>query len=197
MDSQFNQIGYVSTEGGPLLVGDYEPLTKWNGIETEDYDNLLKMYQTEEDFIYSVAERKIVVFKPEGGAIISVHKDSGNNFVFVRSFEDICNNDKYIDCVGQSKTILGQIEIYSGVILVISATESGVLLDPLQCKENISGSFVKEPEMTRPTGGLAFDDSVLAIPIPNGIYECISDFVFGTDDKLYQAKRLLLTYRVE
>ena len=34
--SQFNQIGYVSTEGGPLLVGDYEPLTKWNGIETED-----------------------------------------------------------------------------------------------------------------------------------------------------------------
>jgi hypothetical protein len=40
---------------------------------------------------------------------------------------------------------------------------------------------------------LAFDDSVLAIPIPNDSYNCVSDYVFDANNELYQAKRLLLS----
>ena len=181
MDNHFKQVGYVSTEGGPLLVGDYKVLTKWNGCETEDYDTLLEDCMAPEDCIYNVEKQEIVVWEPEGGAIISIHKDDKNNLILIKSFEDIRKNNKYVGCIGKDETIIGQIEISSEAILVIYATESGALLEPLI-----------GDEVTRLTGGLVFGDSALAIPIPNGTYHCVADFVFGSNDELYQAKRLLL-----
>ena len=46
MNSKFEQLGHVSTEGGPLLVIDRDDLAQWQGIEGKDYaraDQLLAL----------------------------------------------------------------------------------------------------------------------------------------------------------
>ncbi|HAK0983903.1 TPA: hypothetical protein H1600_002417, partial [Listeria monocytogenes] len=104
-----------------------------------------------------------------------------DDFTFIKSFIALKDNDKYIDAIGQNEEVLGEVEIFSNTLLILYATESGALLEPL-----------KDNSITRLTGGLAFENSVLSIPVSNGIYRCVSDLVFDSE-KLYQAKRLLLT----
>lgn len=179
VDNEYKQIGYISTEGGPVLIGDYEIITKWNGIMTDDYEKLIEA--NEEDFIYKIADKNVVVWDPEGGACISIHCNNKDDFTFIKSFIALKDNDKYIDAIGQNEEVLGEVEIFSNTLLILYATESGALLEPL-----------KDNSIRRLTGGLAFENSVLSIPVSNGIYRCVSDLVFDSE-KLYQAKRLLLT----
>ncbi len=174
------RIGYVSSEGGPFLIGDYQVLRHWEGIETDDYDMLIQ--NGEEDFPHNVAGQSVAVWDPEGGALVSVHNRKNGDLVLIKSFEELEENEKYMDCQGQDETLICTIEISSGMLLLLQATESAADLKMPPAKI-----------LTRPAGDWAFEDSVLAIPVNNGHYRCISDYVFGFEN-LYQAKRLTISY---
>ncbi|MBC1342625.1 hypothetical protein HCB40_04110 [Listeria welshimeri] len=179
MSNKFNEIGHVSTEGGPILIGDYKVITKWNGIDTDDYDKLIET--PEEDFMYKIADKTVGVWNPEGGSFIGIHSNHQDEFTFIKSYTKYEEDYKYIGAVGRNEEIIGDVEIFSNTLLILYAPESGVLLEPL-----------KENSITRLKGDLAFEESVLSIPVTNGTYRLVSDFVFGSET-LHQAKRLVIT----
>ena len=170
------QIGHVSSEGGPLLVGDYCVLKQWNGIENDDYDLLIQ--NPLEDFPHKIGGRTTIAWDTLGGAVVSVHVKDKGSIVLVRSYEEVAGNDKYVDCPGQDEELIGVITIISETMLVLHATESAALLEPPR-RNSAPG----------PSGALVFEGSALAIPLCNGDYRLTSDYVFGGDG-FFCAKRL-------
>lgn len=181
----YNQVGDVCTEGGPLLIGDYTILRTWNGIENSDYENLISILG-EDDVLYRVSGQSVAVWEPEGGASVSIHQ-SEDSIMLIKSYEELFENNKYAQYSDKNMDIknavnIGNIQIESGVLLVLYSTESGVLSIPIENKNIV----------TRLKGDFAFETSTLAIPVSNGAYFCVSDYIYGRDN-LYMAKRMKIT----
>lgn len=173
MNAAAKRIGHVSTEGGPLLIGDRELARSWRGAfgDGADYKRACERLETN-------AAVPGVQIEVSGMAAIVWDMPTGTAEVWRRGADSLILSrpwfavDADIDRVGyqlaslpaQHLVRLGSFELDDGWLLIVWAAEDGTHI------VNVA-----------PTDGLALDLSVghagLIATLPAGRYACYHDEV--------------------
>jgi hypothetical protein len=166
-----DELGYVSTEGGPLLLIDRDAVSSWFGIEGDDYDRACRILdQREVGGEIPVGEHRGLLWGVPTGTteIWRITPDSlvlSRNWLdpeAVRSEQE--QSRRLVDLPQSHQSDLGRLAVRSGWVVILWATENGsdiVKLDPAD--------------------GLALDLSVgnagIIVSLPAGEYLCSGDEV--------------------
>jgi hypothetical protein len=75
-------IGSFSTEGGPVLVGDWRVVRTWSGIESGDYDRLLDILRPGDPVrLIGMADAPIAAWQVGTGSMKAYRTDAGIDLV--------------------------------------------------------------------------------------------------------------------
>ncbi|HVC77492.1 MAG TPA: hypothetical protein VND96_13350 [Candidatus Micrarchaeaceae archaeon] len=166
------RIAQVSTEGGPLLIGDRELARSWHGVFGDGADYRRACEALEPEAVRGVqievgGMATIVWDIPTGTA--EVWRRATNSLILSRPWFD---EDADIDRVGyrlatlpaQTVVRLGSFELKSGWLLIVWAAEDGAALINV------------EPADGR-TLDLSVGDAAVIASLPAGQYACYRDEV--------------------
>ena len=160
-------IGYVSTEGGPLLIVDFKSAPGWTGIEG-DYQRVtdrLNAGKNNYGIQVEIGGKPAVIWEmPTGTA--DVWRDSEDSLILCRPWLDLnSDSDEVLASLPpKDPTRIGRVRIYSGWVVVVWATETG---------EDIAANLPAEGRQLDLSVGSA---GVIARLGP-GEYDCCSDRV--------------------
>ena len=173
MTTTVERIGYVSTEGGPLLVGDLDLARSWRGAfgDGADYGRACQALETAagaRGVQIEVNGKPAIVWDMPTG-IAEVWRLTANSLVLSRPwFAD--NVD--VDLVGyqlatlpaQTQVVLGNLDLSSGWLLVMWAAEDG-------------GDVIHIDPIDGLTLNLSVGDAGVIAALPAGRYACYHDEV--------------------
>jgi len=165
-------LGFIDTEGGPLVLLDAMLAQFWSGIEGIDYGracNLFDLHPSAKGGIISIESGSALVWETGGAGTVDVYKTDNNGFVLVRAWlsqnAETSVLRKLADKPVEEFTELGGIEIASGSIAILWATESGRGVDSA-----ISEQARRPKSLNLVNGGLV-------VPSRLGKFEAIHDSV--------------------
>lgn len=73
-----NYLGYINTDGGPLIIADSNIINDWNGIEGNDYVDLCNVFDydlTLEGFPINFKSNSPIAWELEGGGTVDIYKN--------------------------------------------------------------------------------------------------------------------------
>lgn len=164
-------LGFVSTEGGPLLLADATVARKWRGIEEDEAD-----YQRAVDFfderpllqggVIDIDSNSGILWELGGAGSCDVISLDREEIVLVRSWADTIVDEERATLLAdyplQAITDIGVLDIVTGVLAIMWATETGACIESLT-------------DVGRPTGDTITEESALLIALPKGVYKCLHD----------------------
>jgi hypothetical protein len=166
-----DNLGYVSTEGGPLLLIDRDGVGEWSGIDGDDYARASTLLDegaggseiavgSDRGVLWDMPAGTADIWRGDDDTLVLSRpwlnpKDAGTQEVQARSMAELPRSDAIV---------LGRLRVRSGWLAIFWAPESG-------------SQILKVP----PTDGLALDLSVghaaAVVRLPTGAYVCLQDQV--------------------
>ena len=166
------QVGIVAAEGGPLVIGDSNALREWRGIEEggDDYRRACEVFvptEVEGGTALTLRGERVLVWEMRGGGVADVFRVHEDEVRIVRVWTD---TDGPVDVavatmVGSESTILGEVDIPSGLIVVMWATESA--------------EGVAEVGEGQLDGDFSVGNAALAVRCRPGRYRAVHDSIVG------------------
>jgi hypothetical protein len=181
-----NYLGYVNTEGGPLLISDVALVCHWNGIVGTDYNRACALYdadETLEGIEIEIKDGKAFLWEMRGAGTAEIFKINDNHLVIVRIWPtDPLDSSVTRLIAGEPlKEIkrLGNLTIETCALAVLWAAEDGTCIEfPANIKS----------ESGRPIGEIMIDDSGLMLSVRCKKFTCVHDEVetaFGSGRRLH------------
>jgi hypothetical protein len=169
----------VSTEGGLLLLADANTARAWHGTEEDgsDYQRACRLFENSAvpGSIIPVGQGQAILWDMEGSGTADVFLEEPDHLIIVRAWMDDNDEEAVLFSLAalplQSTTNVGSLEITSGILAIMWATESGECIESLNIRES-----------ARPTGNMASEDAGLLVQLPNGRYVCLHDEVEQEDN---------------
>jgi len=165
---RMQRVGHVSTEGGPLLIVDFNAASRWFGVEGGDYEritDLLLARQEPSGLQIEIAGEPALIWQmPTGTA--DVWRRSDGSIVLCRPWlHPGSNNQELLAGLRPNEPIeVGRVRVKSGWVAIVWATESG-----------------SDVAQVTPGDGLSLDLSVgsagVIAGLPRGEYVCYHDSV--------------------
>jgi hypothetical protein len=162
------RLGYISTEGGPLLIGDRQVALNWKGASGDgaDYQRACKQLESNPGIagaeIHIAGSVAIVWDMPTGTA--DVWRRTPSSLSLTRSWLDSDNDRGAVlaELPPDNPVRLGTFRLESGWLVVVWAVENGEDIDHVE-----------------PASARALDLSVghagILVDFPNGTYVCYHD----------------------
>lgn len=165
-----NQLGHVSTEGGPLLLVDFKVAPNWRGVSGDgnDYRRVIALLDTAREahgLQITIGDHAAVVWEMATGTA-DVWRRRDGSLVICRPWldEDDEHAEHFASLPISSPTRIGTFQISSGSLLILWAPEDG---------RDLLG--------TVPVDGGALDLSVghagITVRLAPGVYVCYHDAV--------------------
>lgn len=166
-------IGSVSSEGGPLLLADANTARLWHGVE-EDGSDYKRACSLPDSFSNPggpllIGQDYGIIWRLGGAGTAHVFANSENQFLLVRAWLHSNSIESLFELAGvamQQSSAFGELEIASGILAILWATESGECIKTLDVSVSI-----------RPSGIMATESAGLLVSVPKGCYTCIHDEV--------------------
>lgn len=188
--SSLNNLGTVSSEGGPLLITDAVIAQSWRGatfVEEDDYErvcDILIEAPEAEGILISIAEGKGLIWEMAGSGTSDVFLKNSTHLVVVRTWLDDPDDTETIALFAnaplQEHQHLGSLRIETGIVTILWAPESGQGITP----KDFSGYSTS-------IQGLSVGGSGLLVKLEPGDYQCLHDEIPETLG-LGEARRLHL-----
>lgn len=169
--NMMNYLGYINTDGGPLIIADSNIINDWNGIEGNDYVDLCNVFDydlTLEGFPINFKSNSPIAWELEGGGTVDIYKNE-TGVILVKSWQSD-DNLKLDETELATIPILGEhihignLIVNTPYLLIFWATES------LEC-----ACFDDSKQYGILTGDFAFDNSSLYIKTSEKEFSCICD----------------------
>lgn len=167
-------IGYVDSEGGPLLIADADFARSWKGSETSDSDYNRACEQLD--------DRAAIIFSFGSGHGTVWDRDPGTTDVFISDFQYIVlvgavldedDEDENSTIISYLASIqatnsehIGEMDINSGVIAILWSSEDG---DYIMTTDTLTSA--------RPEGIMSADSSGVLVRVNPGKYRVTCDTV--------------------
>ena len=164
------EVGYISAEGGPLLIADAEVVRSWRGVEGGDYERASALFDADsllEGGVLSIAGSDAVLWEMRGPGTAHVLAAKLGEVLLVRMWpkDDLGREaDRALrlgTALAESSQRIGSFRVSSGFIAILWAAESGDCI----CDHDYKHAG-------RPSGEMAMDDAGLLVKVPPGRYEC-------------------------
>jgi hypothetical protein len=165
---RMQSVGLVSTEGGPLLIVDFNAASGWSGVEGDDYERIVELLVAREEpaglEIEIAGEPALIWQMPTGTA--DVWRRPDGSIVLCRPWLDPGSNNREVlaGLPPNNPIEVGRVRIKSGWVAIVWATEAG-----------------SDVAQVTPRDGLALDLSVgnagVIAGLPRGEYDCYHDSV--------------------
>ena len=162
------ELPYISSEAGPIIVGDFETLRAWRGFSdsSDDYDNACQLLKSSNPSPLAFGRTESVVweFGGPGTAYIVVVSDYHISIVRIWPGEG-WTDDQVTSVVIDSATdrfgalVMAHVTIESGYLLALWAPEEATAFSAPQ-----GGRGVPDP-------GLSIGDGGAYVRVPCGRYE--------------------------
>ena len=172
-------LGYVSSEGGPLLIADAAIARNWQGAtldNVDDYQRACEIFDADSEVqgeFIPIAESRGLIWDMGGAGTSDIFLKDSAHLVIVRAWlDDTDDEEKAISDLAHTPLReykdLGSLEVKTGLVAILWAPESG------QCIEatDISGSAVS-------IDGTSIDGSGLLVKLERGAYKCLHDEFTG------------------
>jgi len=164
-------VGYLSTEGGPLLLVDRAGVGEWSGIDGGDYERACKLLDAQPAGVeIEVGQYRALLWGMPTGTT-EIWRISAETLLLSRPW--LAPEDSGLRSASATRLAalplskpqrLGQLAIASGWLAILWATDPGT-------------EIVAIP----PTDGATFDlsvgDSAIVVALPVGTYRCLQDEV--------------------
>lgn len=168
------KLGYVCSEGGPILLGDAGDIRYWESDGSgADYEKACTVFEREDVFggTVLVNAHKGIVWEMGGAGTGNIFL-SKEAIMIVRSWTDgIEENPDFLSTIiempMETSTSIGEIEIYSETLAIMWAAECGqcITLDDIGLGLLSSGQ--------RPSGDMVTGCSAFIVGVKNGVYQCL------------------------
>ncbi len=122
-------VGYVSTEGGPLLIVDFNAAPGWSGVEGSDYQQVSELLLAQQEppglQIEVGGEPALIWQMPTGTA--DIWRRSDGSIVLCRPWlhPGSSNEELLAGLPPNEPTEVGHVRIKSGWVAIVWATEAG------------------------------------------------------------------------
>jgi hypothetical protein len=162
-------LGTVSTEGGPILIADFEAASKWSGIDGEpsDYERLIGHLEVAGDapgLQIDLAGIPAIAWQMPTGTAEIWRRGKDSLLISRPWLEEGSHSAAHLAGLPAKNPVrIGTLRIESGWLVVVWATEAGK-------------DFAVAPEEAR-TLNLSVEKSGLVAGLPHGAYECFHDEV--------------------
>lgn len=166
-----SQVGWVSSEGGPFLIGAIESIVDWDGNDLSKYEELCEMLGDNRAMAFKLSNRVVVAWDPGAGSARVFASDSEIVLEMMWSEGPINPTDK------PQQAPLATLDVPSGRLGILWSPEDGRVL-------------TSAPSAPARPKGLAIDGSSLVLQIRAGKYEAIVGDVEVDGDVI--GRRLLL-----
>ncbi|NDV78466.1 hypothetical protein [Dysgonomonas sp. 511] len=179
-----NYLGYISTEGGPLIISDSSVINNWDGIDGEDYEQLCEVFDSDltlEGFNVKFKNYLPIAWELEGAGIVKIYRNNDDILLIkVWSSEKDSDLDKedIINIPVEEEINIGNLILNTEFLFVFWATES---------LYNVK--FDNQKEYGIPNGDFAMDDSIFFLKTSKKKYSCLYDKI---NKKGIYARRLRL-----
>lgn len=165
-------IGFINTEGGPLLLIDSALARSWAGVEGHDYERACEVFDWHPGAnaaAISVGSGSGLIWEMNGAGTANIYKTEDNGIVIVRAWlarnAETSELKTFAEEPTENLAELGVMEVDSNAIVILWATESG-------CGVNDSASQqIRRPQQ------MNLDNAGLIIPLTSGQYEAKHDFI--------------------
>jgi hypothetical protein len=166
-------LGYINTEGGPVLVVDGASASAWNGIDGSDYKNVCALFDGNpalEGGEIAVGGNKGIVWEMCGAGTADVFRSTASHIVIIRSWlHDPLDRHASMTLAEQplsQPTRIGSLSADSMTIAILWAPERGQ-------------GFHLPPglNVARPIGELSIDSAGLVVRAPGKRLHCFHDQV--------------------
>ena len=183
-----NHVGFVSAEGGPLLVGSAKVIEKWRGIEggSDDYERACRLFDEtpeKQGSVIDVAGHSALVWETGGPGTADVFQAGPGELLLVRAWlqdpDDVVAL-RELAMLPAQRAQMGSIAVSDGCLVILWATESG------ECVTRSCDSAVD-----RPAGEMASEEAGLIVPVTPGSYVCSHESV---ESRLGNARRCRLVW---
>jgi hypothetical protein len=172
--STLRELGYVSSEGGPLLILDAIDAASWTGVEGPDYERACGLLDSNpglEGLLLSVGDESSgVIWELNGAGYASVFEFGSDCFVLVRSWpndpDDADINRCLLALPERGPEELGVVDIRSAFLVILWSAECGASVGSL-----------RELRPGRPQGEMAVDSAGLIVECSPGKYLVTHDSV--------------------
>ncbi len=159
---QADALGYVASEGGPLILLDVAHAADWSGIDGDDYGRACALLDEAHDGVIAVGASSGIVWDPGGAGAANVFRDGGR-VVLVRWWAETEADASLLDIAASSERLLGKLELASS-LLILWATENGA---------NIRG--LPTPSEGSVHGDLSVGHAGLVVRCEPGTYQVTCD----------------------
>lgn len=164
-------LGYINTEGGPLIIADSNIIKGWNGIEGNDYAQLCNVFDSDltlEGFPINFKRNLPISWELGGGGTVNIYKN-GTMIVLVKLWRSDDNlkldETELVNIpISDEQIHIGNLIIDTQYLLIFWATETleNACLDDSKHHGILNGDF-------------AFDNSSLYIKTSVKEFSCICD----------------------
>lgn len=167
------KVGFVSSEGAPLLIGETSSIQGWQGIDGPDYAAACELFDRDpaaNGKMIEVGARPSLVWDMGGAGTADVFRVEPNTLLIVRGWFDQHQGENALwelaTAAANRSMKVGQITVASGAVAILSATENGSCVDPSV-----------PPRDGRPAGAMSTEESGLVAIVWNGTYSCFHEDV--------------------
>jgi hypothetical protein len=171
--NKMNYLGHISTEGGPLIISDFNAVDDWNGIEGHDYEQMCAIFDSDltlEGFSVNFKSYLPIAWELEGSGIIQIY-NSNDEILLIKTWLsekelDLNNTELLTKPISKNNINIGNLTVNTDFIFLFWATESlyNVKID-------------KRKEQGRPNGSFSMEDSVFFLKTSVKNYSCLHDVI--------------------
>lgn len=168
-------IGYINTEGGPLILIDAFLAPKWKGIEEDgtDYKRACSLFDSNqilEGGIIPIEDSHALLWEMEGAGTADVFKKDENHFFIVRTWpvnpQDESFAESLAEMTPENLIEIGELLVPSNNLVILWATESG------KCVESVE---ISKSGLSNDSRGIG--DSGFIFPLRSHHVRCFHDKV--------------------
>ena len=173
MDPALEEIGYVSGEGGPLLLADRMIAVSWRGCEAggKDYERACALLLDErpiEGCSIGIAQGVGLVWDMEGDGTAAVFRRAPSYALLTRIWPEDPYDPEALRTLAEAPSVdrsrIAELSIRSGILAVLWAPEDGRAFESLD-------------SMGLPMGEMSMGGTGLTLELAAGLYNCFHDFV--------------------
>ena len=167
-------LGYVSSEGGPLLIADSAIAQNWLGATfdtQDDYQRACEIFDAEPEVqgkLLTIANGMGLIWDMGGAGTSDIFLRDSTHLVIVRAWLDDPDDEAIVSTFAHTPLRehkkLGSLNIKTGIVAILWAPESGQTIEPTDISINAA-----------PINNLGIDGSGLLVKLPIGEYQCLSD----------------------
>lgn len=166
-------VGYVTSEGGPILVGEVDVIRSWRGVDSNDYDRACERFDQDEAaeaIFLEVVGRPALLWEIGGAGAAYVFRRGNDTLVLVRPWLEDPDDEGMVKVLAdrpwREGQETGELTVRENALIVLWAAENGDCVEPEDTEAD-----------GRPSGEMSVDSAGLIVRVTPGRYGCRTDSV--------------------